>query len=39
MCGRFTFQPTEAIYARFQLSNRLDALVPPITLPPVRWCP
>src|SRR5262245_35831496 len=24
MCGRFTFQPTEAVYARFEISNRLD---------------
>jgi putative SOS response-associated peptidase YedK len=26
MCGRFTFPPTEAFDARFQLSTRLDAL-------------
>jgi hypothetical protein len=26
MCGRFTFQPTEAFYDRFQLINRLDGL-------------
>jgi len=27
MCGRFTFQPTEAFYERFQTINRLDGLV------------
>jgi putative SOS response-associated peptidase YedK len=26
MCGRFTFQPTEAVYERFGISNRLDSL-------------
>jgi putative SOS response-associated peptidase YedK len=28
MCGRFTFQPTEVVYERFHISNRLDSLVP-----------
>jgi hypothetical protein len=27
MCGRFTFQPTEVFYARFEISNRLDSLM------------
>jgi putative SOS response-associated peptidase YedK len=27
MCGRFTFQPTEEFYQRFQIINRLDGLV------------
>jgi len=26
MCGRFTFQPTEEFYERFQIINRLDGL-------------
>jgi putative SOS response-associated peptidase YedK len=26
MCGRFTFQPTEAVYERFRISNHLDTL-------------
>jgi putative SOS response-associated peptidase YedK len=26
MCGRFTFQPSEAFYERFRLSSRLDVL-------------
>jgi putative SOS response-associated peptidase YedK len=26
MCGRFTFQPTEAVYERFQITNRLESL-------------
>jgi putative SOS response-associated peptidase YedK len=26
MCRRFTFQPTEAVYARFHISNRLNAM-------------
>jgi putative SOS response-associated peptidase YedK len=27
MCGRFTFQPREEFYQRFQMTNRLDGLV------------
>jgi hypothetical protein len=27
MCGRYTFQPTEAFYRRFNTANRLDGLV------------
>jgi hypothetical protein len=27
MCGRFTFQPTEAFYRRFNIANRLNGLV------------
>ena len=26
MCGRYTFQPTEAFYQRFNIANRLDGL-------------
>jgi putative SOS response-associated peptidase YedK len=26
MCGRFTLQPTETFYERFQITNRLDSL-------------
>jgi putative SOS response-associated peptidase YedK len=39
MCGRFTFQPTEAFYARFQLSNRLDALVSRYNIAPGQMVP
>jgi putative SOS response-associated peptidase YedK len=39
MCGRFTFQPTEAFYARFQLSNRLDALVSHYNIAPGQMVP
>jgi putative SOS response-associated peptidase YedK len=39
MCGRFTFQPTEAFYARFQISNRLDALVPRYNIAPGQMVP
>jgi hypothetical protein len=28
MCGRFTLRSTKAVYKRFQVSNRLDSLVP-----------
>jgi putative SOS response-associated peptidase YedK len=39
MCGRFTFQPTEAVYARFQISNRLDFLVPRYNIAPGQMVP
>jgi putative SOS response-associated peptidase YedK len=39
MCGRFTFQPTEAFYARFQLSNRLDALTARYNIAPGQMVP
>jgi putative SOS response-associated peptidase YedK len=39
MCGRFTFQPTEAFYARFQLSNRLDTLTPRYNIAPGQMVP
>jgi putative SOS response-associated peptidase YedK len=39
MCGRFTFQPTEAVYARFQLSNRLDALTARYNIAPGQMVP
>ena len=38
-CGRFTFQPTEAAYARFQLSNRLDALTARYHIAPGQMLP
>jgi putative SOS response-associated peptidase YedK len=39
MCGRFTFQPTEAVYARFQISSRLDSLVPHDNIAPGQMVP
>jgi putative SOS response-associated peptidase YedK len=39
MCGRFTFQPTEALYKRFQLSNRLDSLIPRYNIAPGQMVP
>ena len=39
MCGRFTFQPTEAVYARFQLSTRLDTLTARYTIVPGQMVP
>ncbi len=39
MCGRFTFQPTEAVYERFQLSSRLDSLVPRYNIAPGQMVP
>ena len=39
MCGRFTFQPTEAFYARFEISNRLDSLVPRYNIAPGQMVP
>jgi putative SOS response-associated peptidase YedK len=39
MCGQFTFHPTEAVYKRFQLSNRLDSLVPRYNIAPGQMVP
>jgi putative SOS response-associated peptidase YedK len=39
MCGRFTFQPTEAVYKRFQISNHLDSLVPRYNIAPGQMVP
>jgi putative SOS response-associated peptidase YedK len=39
MCGRFTFQPTEAVYARFEISNRLDALTARYNIAPGQMVP
>jgi putative SOS response-associated peptidase YedK len=39
MCGRFTFQPTEAFYERFQIINRLDGLVPRYNIAPGQMVP
>jgi putative SOS response-associated peptidase YedK len=39
MCGRFTFQPTEEIYKRFQIGNRLDGLVPRYNIAPGQIVP
>ena len=39
MCGRFTFQPTEAVYARFQIIDRLDGLVPRYNIAPSQMVP
>ena len=39
MCGRFTFQSTEAIYERFQLNNQLDALTARYNIAPGQMVP
>jgi putative SOS response-associated peptidase YedK len=39
MCGRFTLQPTEAVYKRFQIGNRLDSLVPRYNIAPGQMVP
>jgi putative SOS response-associated peptidase YedK len=39
MCGRFTFQPTEAFYDRFQITNRLDGLVARYNIAPGQLVP
>jgi putative SOS response-associated peptidase YedK len=39
MCGRFAFQPTEAVYKRFQISNHLDSLVPRYNIAPGQMVP
>ena len=39
MCGRFTFQPSEAMYERFQIVNRLDGLVARYNIAPGQMVP
>jgi putative SOS response-associated peptidase YedK len=39
MCGRFSFQPTEAFYARFQISDRLDSLIARYNIAPGQMVP
>jgi putative SOS response-associated peptidase YedK len=39
MCGRFTFQPTEAFYARFEISTRLDSLTARYNIAPGQMVP
>jgi putative SOS response-associated peptidase YedK len=39
MCGRFTFQPTEAFYGRFQIINRLDGLIARYNIAPGQMVP
>jgi putative SOS response-associated peptidase YedK len=39
MCGRFTFQPSEAFYERFQVGNRLDGLVARYNIAPGQMVP
>jgi putative SOS response-associated peptidase YedK len=39
MCGRFSFQPTEAFYKRFQITNRLDGLVARYNIAPGQMVP
>jgi putative SOS response-associated peptidase YedK len=39
MCGRFTVQPPEAVYKRFQVSNRLNSLVPRYHIAPRQMVP
>jgi putative SOS response-associated peptidase YedK len=39
MCGRFTFQPTEDFYERFQIVNRLDGLVARYNIAPGQLVP
>jgi putative SOS response-associated peptidase YedK len=39
MCGRFTFQPTEELYERFHIVNRLDSLVPRYNIAPGQMVP
>ena len=38
MCGRFTFQPTEEFYRRFNIANCLDGLVARYNIAPGQWC-
>jgi putative SOS response-associated peptidase YedK len=39
MCGRFTFQPTQEFYERFQIANRLDGLVARYNIAPGQMVP
>jgi putative SOS response-associated peptidase YedK len=39
MCGRFTFQPSEAFYERFEITNRLDSLTVRYNIAPGQMVP
>jgi putative SOS response-associated peptidase YedK len=39
MCGRYTFQPTEAFYERFQIANHLDSLMARYNIAPGQMVP
>jgi putative SOS response-associated peptidase YedK len=39
MCGRFTFQPREECYQRFQMTNRLDGLLARDNIAPGQMAP
>jgi putative SOS response-associated peptidase YedK len=39
MCGRFTFQPTEAVYERFHIVNHLDGLTARYNIAPGQMVP
>jgi putative SOS response-associated peptidase YedK len=39
MCGRYTFQPTEEFYRRFNIANRLDGLVARYNIAPSQLVP
>jgi putative SOS response-associated peptidase YedK len=39
MCGRFTFQPTEEFYERFQVVNCLDSLLARYNIAPSQMLP
>jgi putative SOS response-associated peptidase YedK len=39
MCGRYTFQPTEDFYRRFNLANRLDGLMARYNIAPGQMIP
>jgi putative SOS response-associated peptidase YedK len=39
MCGRFTLQPTEAFYERFQIANRLESLMARYNIAPGQMVP
>jgi putative SOS response-associated peptidase YedK len=39
MCGRYTFQPTEEFYRRFNIANRLDGLVARYNIAPSQMVP
>jgi putative SOS response-associated peptidase YedK len=39
MCGRYTFQPTETFYQRFNIANRLNGLVARYNIAPSQLVP
>jgi putative SOS response-associated peptidase YedK len=39
MCGRYTFQPTEAFYERFHIANHLDSLMARYNIAPGQMVP